>query len=168
VLVGALHLNDGEVCVDNVILSPLSVADIRSKVAFIGQEPLMGAEIVRDSLLLPFTFDANNAEIPSDKYLDDLLISVGLQPEILSRRSADISGGQKQRIAILRAVLLGKSIIVADEFTSALDPESKQQVMNMLLDGDKTILSVSHDAEWIDLCSRRITVVAGEIAKEDL
>jgi len=164
-VVGALPLSSGSLTVDGVTLSPESAHLIRSKIAFIGQEPLMGAELVRDALMLPFSFKAHHGRDPSQESLSELLVAVGLDASILDKKSSEISGGEKQRIAILRALILNKSIIVADEFTSALDPKSKQQVMKMLLDGGKTILSVSHDPEWIELCDRKVVVVGGEIAE---
>jgi len=164
-VVGALPLSSGSLTVDGVTLSPESAHLIRSKIAFIGQEPLMGAELVRDALMLPFSFKAHHGRDPSQESLSELLVAVGLDASILDKKSSEISGGEKQRIAILRALILNKSIIVADEFTSALDPKSKQQVMKMLLDGGKTVLSVSHDPEWIELCDRKVVVVGGEIAE---
>jgi len=166
-LAGALSPDSGVVTVDGVELSAASAPSIRSKIAFIGQEPVMGAEIVRDALLMPFEFDVHKGACPNDDYIGELLASVGLDREILNKKSSDISGGQKQRIAIIRALLLSKSIILADEFTSALDPGCKQQVIDLLLNGDNTILSVSHDRDWMSQCGRIIKVDGGKIAGED-
>ncbi len=154
--VGAIPLATGSVCVDGVELSPDTVSDIRAQIAYIGQEPVLGAETVRDALLLPFTFKAHCDNKPSTERISQLLSRLHLPSSILDKPCKRISGGEKQRIAILRALLLDKSIFLADETTSALDPESKAAVMAELFRPEITLLSVSHDPEWIAACDRRI------------
>jgi len=119
--VGALPLAGGSVRVGDLALSADTVADIRARIAFIGQEPVLGAESVRDALLLPFNFKAHCENQPS-------------------------------------ALLLNKTIFLADEVTSALDPESKTAVMAELFCPKITLLSVSHDPEWSAACGRVIEI----------
>jgi len=156
--VGALPIAEGSVCVDGVDLSPGTVADIRARIAFIGQEPVLGAEKVRDAIELPFTFKAHCKNQPTEERISQLLKRLHLSPGILEKPCKRISGGEKQRIAILRALLLDKTIFLADETTSALDPESKSAVMAELFRPEITLLSVSHDPEWIAACDRTVEI----------
>lgn len=167
-IVGALPVSSGEVVVDGVELKPENLVLIRDKVAFIGQEPVMGAENVRDALMLPFTFARHRDSVPDDQTVLSLLNSVNLKKDILDKKTVDISGGQKQRIAIVRALLLKKTIIFADELTSALDPESRQLVVDLLLTGEYTVVSISHDDRWINECDRIVRVVDGAVQGERL
>ena len=153
--------------IDNMALSAATVADIRSRISFIGQEPVLGAELVRDALMLPFYYKAHRHALPGKKKISDLLERLHLAPDILDKPCARISGGEKQRIAIARALLLNKTIFLADEITSALDPESRQAVMDELFRPGITMLSVSHDAEWINAGSRVIEI-AGHKLKESV
>jgi putative ABC transport system ATP-binding protein len=166
--VGAIPLAGGRVKIDDMELSAETVAAIRSRIAFIGQEPVLGAERVQDALLLPFRFKAHRHALPGKEKTDELLERLHLPTGILNKPCARISGGEKQRIAIARALLLNKTIFLADEITSALDPESRQAVMDALFRPGITLLSVSHDPEWIragsriiDLADRRL-VEAGQ------
>ena len=152
--VGAVPLSQGSVSVDQTLLSFETIADIRSQIAYIGQEPVLGAERVREALLLPFCFKAHRENKPSPKQIDELLQRLHLSTDILDKSCTRISGGEKQRIAIIRALLLKKTIFLADEITSALDPESKSAVMSQLFHPEITLLSVSHDPEWIMACDR--------------
>ncbi len=154
--VGALPLAGGSVRVDGMELSTQTLSDIRAQIAFIGQEPVLGAENVRDALLLPFTFKAHRDNRPSDDRIFQSLDRLHLPAGILDKPCKRISGGEKQRIAILRALLLDKAVFLADEVTSALDPASRAAVMNELFRPEITLLSVSHDPEWIDKCQRII------------
>ncbi|RKX36714.1 MAG: ABC transporter ATP-binding protein [Verrucomicrobia bacterium] len=156
--VGALPLAGGSVRVGDLTLSADTVADIRARIAFIGQEPVLGTENVHDALLLPFHFKAHCENQPSDERVSQLLERLHLPANILDKPCKRISGGEKQRIAILRALLLNKTIFLADEVTSALDPESKIAVMAELFRPEITLLSVSHDPEWIAACDRIIDI----------
>ena len=88
---------------------------------------------------------------------------MNLDQDILVKKSSDISGGEKQRIAIVRAILQNKSIIFADELTSSLDHASRKRVIDLLLRGEYTVVSISHDDVWIEHCSRIISVLNGSI-----
>ena len=157
-MVGALPTTSGSVRVDGLELSADTVAEIRARIAFIGQEPVLGAEKVCDALLLPFHFKAHCGKKPSDERIFQLLERLHLSSNILDKPSKRISGGEKQRIAVIRALLLNKTIFLADEITSALDPESKAAVMAELFRPEITLLSVSHDPDWINACDRIVEI----------
>jgi putative ABC transport system ATP-binding protein len=156
--VGLVPAARGKVRIDRMELTAETVGDIRSRTAFIGQEPVLGAALVHDALMLPFHFKAHRHARPDKKKIDELLERLHLAPGILDKPCARISGGEKQRIAIARAFLLDKTIFLADEITSALDPESRQAVMAELFRPGITLLSVSHDPEWIQAGKRIIEI----------
>ena len=156
--VGAIPVAAGSVRVDGMELCAETVAAIRGRIAFIGQEPVLGAELVREALLLPFGYKAHRHNLPGDHKIAEQLERLHLPIDILGKPCARISGGEKQRIAIARALLLGKTIFLADEITSALDPESKTAVMQELFRPGITLLSVSHDPEWIGAGDRIIDI----------
>jgi len=164
--IGAVPLAGGAVRLDGLELSAGTVAEIRTRVAFIGQEPVLGADSVREAILLPFGFKAHHHNRPDEKTILDLLQRLHLPEKILEKPCARISGGEKQRIAIARALLLGKSIFLADEITSALDPESRAAVIQELFRPEITLLSVSHDSEWIAAGDRTVEVSNRKLLEE--
>jgi len=157
-VVGAFPILGGSVRIDGMGLSAKTIASIRARIAFIGQEPVLGAESVREALLLPFTFKAHHSNQPDKNTVFQTLERLHLPASILNKPSKRISGGEKQRIAIARALLLGKSIFLADETSSALDPASKAAVMDELFRPGTTLLSVSHDPDWIERCGRTVEI----------
>jgi ABC-type polar amino acid transport system ATPase subunit len=82
--------------------------------------------------------------LPTSK---DLLRKVGLSDKAASY-PGELSGGQQQRIAIARALALNPKVMLFDEVTSALDPETTGEVIDVMKDlalGGMTMLVVTHE-----------------------
>ena len=86
-----------------------------------------------------------------------------LPDAILNQDCGRVSCGEKQRIALARGLLLGKSLYLLDEVTSALDAESKQAVFDVFVDPKLTVLSVAHDPDWVELCGRVFDLEDGHL-----
>ena len=166
-LLGLHPLTSGMVYFQEKPLTPLSVQAIRNCTAYIGQEPVLGAEKVKEALLLPFQFKTHRAYRPTEAQLIEVLQRLQLPADILRQDSSHISGGEKQRIALARGLLLGKKVYLLDEVTSALDAESKQAVFEVFSDPTLTVLSVAHDPEWLKQCDRVFELDAGRLTQVD-
>ncbi len=164
-MLGLHAIKSGAVYFQEQALTSASVQTIRSCTAYIGQEPMLGAESVREALLLPFQFKAHREHRPTDRQLIEVLQRLQLPETILSRESSRISGGEKQRIALARGLLLGKKLYLLDEVTSALDSESKRVVFDVFSDPHLTVLSVAHDPEWMSRCGIVIELEAGRLTQ---
>jgi putative ABC transport system ATP-binding protein len=83
---------------------------------------------------------------------------------------AALSGGERQRVAVARALMNRPALLLADEPTGALDSQSGEQVMDLLLDLNQigqTLLLVTHDRQMATRCaSRLIEVVDGRVVRE--
>ncbi len=164
-LLGLHPLQTGSVYFKEMPLTPKSIQTIRSCTAYIGQEPMLGAEKVRDALLLPFQFKAHREHQPTKAQLLEVLQRLQLPVSILNQESSRISGGEKQRIALARGLLLGKTLYLLDEVTSALDAQSKQAVFDVFSDPQLTVLSVAHDPEWLERSDIIFTLEAGRLTE---
>ena len=164
-LLGLHAVKSGAVYFQEQPLTPSSVQSIRSCTAYIGQEPMLGAETVRAALLLPFQFKTHREHSPTERQLLEVLHRLQLPADILSRESSRISGGEKQRVALARGLLLGKTLYLLDEVTSALDTESKQIVFDVFAAPELTVLSVAHDPEWLERCSIIFELEAGRLTQ---
>lgn len=164
-LMGLHLISGGTVYFQEQALSPASVRSIRGHAAYIGQDPILGADTVREALLLPFKFRAHRQQRPVEAQLLEVLQRLKLPVQILDRECSRISGGEKQRIAVARGLLLAKSVYLLDEVTSALDPESKQAVFAVFDDPRLTVLSVAHDPEWQERCTTVLEMEAGQLTE---
>ena len=82
-------------------------------------------------------------------YAHRLLMDLGFSRDVMSQSPFQMSGGQMRKIAIVSILAMNPDIIVVDEPTAGLDPQSKRQVMRLLkslqTDENKTIILISHD-----------------------
>lgn len=162
-LMGLLPISAGRIFFQESLLSVATVKQIRSHAAYIGQEPVLGADNVREALLLPFQYQAHKHQLPSERRIREVLEKLRLPCGILRQSCLRISGGEKQRLALARGLLLDKSVYLLDEITSALDPESKRAVLEVFADSDLTILSVAHDPDWDACCDSVLQMAAGRL-----
>jgi ABC-type oligopeptide transport system ATPase subunit len=120
---------------------------------------------IRDCVAEPIgIWQRLNRHETTDRVME-LLDTVGLQPDLVSRYPFELSGGQKQRVALARALALDPEFIVADEPTAALDLSVQAQVLNLLKDIQKkknlTLLFISHDLQVIRSMADNVAVMKG-------
>jgi len=164
-----LHLN-GVLYSDNAVkilgmpLIKKNFKLIREKVGLVFQDP-------DDQLFMPTVFD-DIAFGPINKGLDgdevktlvfDTLKMVGMNG-YEERITHHLSYGEKKRIAIATALSLKSEILVLDEPSSNLDPESRKELIKLLRELNVTKIIASHDLEMIlELCNRSVLIDKGEI-----
>ncbi|KXT75229.1 methionine ABC transporter ATP-binding protein [Streptococcus sp. DD12] len=105
-----------------------------------------------------------------DKKVDELLELVGLSDRA-DNYPAQLSGGQKQRVAIARALANDPKILISDESTSALDPKTTQQILELLQEINQrlgvTIVLITHEMQIVKDIANRVAVMQdGELLEE--
>lgn len=161
-LLGFVVPQAGSIHIAGEPLTAETVWKLRRRLAYVGQEPDLGAGIVRDTLERPFHYRANIALRANLARVPELFDAFGLAQSLLDKEVGDLSGGEKQRVALVSALLLDRNIFLLDEVTSALDPASKRKVAECFRSHtDATMLFVAHDAESFPFADSVIEMQGG-------
>ena len=135
----------------------------RRKIGYIYQDfKLLPILTAQQNILVPASLDGRKVPTQQVRALADRL---GISNR-LNHLPSQMSGGQQQRTAIARTLINRPSILLADEPTGNLDKASALEILELLLklnhEGN-TILLVTHEESFADLCPRKITLSDGRI-----
>ena len=150
-LYGDLPLTEGEGTIVDYDLRKLKEKDIpflRRKLGVVFQDfKLLNDRNVRDNLFFVLKATGWKDKEEMDRKIEEVLSKVGMTTKGF-KNPYQLSGGEQQRIAIARALLNDPELILADEPTGNLDPQTSVEVMEVLQaisNNGKTILMATHD-----------------------
>ncbi|TFB18480.1 ATP-binding cassette domain-containing protein [Filobacillus milosensis] len=165
--------DEGDVIIDGETLNHLKgkrIRQIRQSLAMIFQGyHLIGNKTVFDNVVMPLELAKTPKKGRAEKIVESLRF-VGLET-LKNQYPSQLSGGQKQRVAIARAIVNQPKVLLCDEPTSSLDPNTTAEVLEVLQRINQefgvTIVIVSHEMEVIKSICERVTVMAdGRVYKE--
>ena len=140
----------GEVRYRGRRISDYPVRELRRRVGFVFQSPVLFPGTVRDNLLVA----ADLAGIPEpdrEAEIRSALDAAELDPELLNRSGDRLSGGEKQRVTVARALVSRPDALLLDEPTSALDPGTADRLIDtirrMSAERGLTVVLVTHRLE---------------------
>lgn len=150
-LYGDLQLNEGEGSIVDYDLRTLKEKDIpflRRKLGIVFQDfKLLPDRTINDNLLFVLKATGWKDKPEMNTRIEEVLDKVDMKTSGF-KFPHELSGGEQQRIAIARALLNNPELILADEPTGNLDPQTSVEVMKVLLEINKngnTILMATHD-----------------------
>ncbi len=162
----------GNILIDGKDTSTLSSVELRRSIGYVIQSvglfPHM--TIAQNVGVVPKLLKWEKHRI--DERTDELLQLVGLEPDTYRHRfPSELSGGQQQRIGVIRALAAEPSIILVDEPFSALDPISREQLQDELINLQKTIkktiVFVTHDMdEALKIADNIVLMKDGEVVQQ--
>lgn len=155
-IIGLYRPESGQVLIDDVPLTRVDLAAWRGMIGYVPQELVLHNGSIRSNITLgdPRFSDEqvwSALELSSaDMFVRDL--EHGLDAEI-GEQGLTLSGGQRQRIALARALVHDPELIILDEVTSALDPETEETICAQIRDisRTRTVIAITHRPAWLDV-----------------
>lgn len=89
----------------------------------------------------------------------ELLASMGLDAATARRPARTLSGGELQRAALARALLARPDVLICDEVTSALDPLTRAEILDLLTAGPQALVLITHDPAVVARAATRVRVL---------
>lgn len=174
VMAGLDTASSGQAWLGDAEITSLSDSELtvlrRRRVGFIFQSfNLVPTLDVMGNILLPFELDGRRPSADERRWIEQLIVSLGLDKRV-KHRPHELSGGQQQRVAIARALGTRPDLVFADEPTGNLDSRSGREVLTLLSAAAReyrqSIAMVTHDPIAASYADRILFLADGQIVDD--
>ncbi|MFP4355989.1 MAG: ABC transporter ATP-binding protein [Phycisphaerae bacterium] len=160
----------GSIRIDGVDIREVTQQSLRSQMGLVSQEPFLFNDTIRRNLLFGRS-EADEAQMHTAAARANAHQFILSLPEgydtLVGERGVKLSGGQKQRICIARAFLADPRILLLDEATASVEPESEaliQAALGRLMQG-RTSVVISHRLSMIREAAQILVILHGRVAE---
>ena len=164
-------LSEGSIALDGVDIKQLKVADYRSHIGLVLQEPFLFFGTIADNIAYGMP-DATREQVVAAARAAHAHEFILRMPQgydsLVGERGQGLSGGERQRISIARALLINPRILILDEATSAVDTETEKEIQNALdnLVRGRTTIAIAHRLSTLRKADRLVVMDKGLIVEE--
>ncbi|MEX2523779.1 MAG: lipid A export permease/ATP-binding protein MsbA [Gammaproteobacteria bacterium] len=162
---------EGFIRIDDRDIHSISLASLRANIALVSQDIVLFNDSVRNNIAYGATRGASEEaiiEAAGDAHAMEFIraLPAGLDT-LIGPGGTQLSGGQRQRIALARALLKQAPILILDEATSSLDPDSERHIQAALeaLRHRHTCLIIAHRLSTVESADRIIVLDNGRIVE---
>ena len=162
---------DGDILIDNVCIRDINLQESRRAITILGQNPALFIGTVRQNLDLMEQFeDAELWRALEKVQLKSLVENLeGQLDHKLLEYGANLSVGERQLICLARVLLQQKNIVILDEPTAHVDPDTEQTIWNIVREELKssTVITIAHRLNTIRDSDKVLVLKNGEVAGFD-
>ena len=160
----------GSVRIDGIDLRELSVEELRRNIGLVFQENFLFSDTIRSNIAFGHP-EASQAQIERAARIAAAHGFITEMPHgydtFLGEGGVNLSGGQRQRLAIARALLLDPSVLLLDDPTASIDPETEHEILEAVENAirGRTTFIVAHRLSTLKRADRIIILDKGRIAQ---
>ncbi|MET4139943.1 ABC transporter ATP-binding protein [Pedobacter sp. UYP1] len=169
-LTGLIHASSGKVLYDGKPIEGYQSEAFHAQVGFVFQDSIMFNMSIRENIAFSdLVTDASLEKSIATAELKDFIDAMpeGLNTKV-SERGLSLSGGQKQRIMLARALALNPKILLLDDFTARVDPQTEQKILANITANypGLTLISVTQKIAAVQHYEKIILLMQGELLAE--
>lgn len=169
-IAGLWDVNDGSIMLGGVDIRSLTQIDYNRRIAYVSQDNFLFDTTVMENIRMGNQNATDEEVIEAAKNSGCHEFIMGLEQRyqtIVGGAGGHLSGGERQRITIARAMLKNAPIIILDEATANVDPESEQELTAAIeaLTKEKTILMIAHRLKTVRHADTILVIDGGRIAQ---
>lgn len=161
----------GRVLIDNIDIAEVDLRSLRRHVGVVSQETVLLRSTIAENIafgVVGATREAVEAaarRAHASAFIERLPNGYD---EPVAEQGATLSGGQRQRIAIARAMLRDPAILILDEATSQIDPESERQINQAIEEfrRGRTVIAIAHRLSTMRAADRIVVMDEGRIVDQ--
>ncbi len=138
--------DEGEITYLGIPLTQWDPVRLRREIHYVHQTPILFLDTVEENLSYPLSLQGKGTSGSDERGAE----TGGMSESFLKRPVDSLSGGEKQRVNLARSLMLNSPVLMLDEPTSSLDPQSTETVEKMMIrvrDSGRTVLLISHQRE---------------------
>lgn len=160
----------GRIYIDGCDISKVTLHSLRSQIGLVPQETVLFSISIAENIGYgsPRASMKDIVKAATLANAHDFIMRLPLKYDTpVGEKGVTLSGGERQRIAIARAILRDPRILILDEATSSLDPESEAEVQEALtrLFRNRTTLVIAHRLSTIQMADRILVIDKGRIVE---
>ena len=162
---------DGSIMIDEVLMKELNLRESRRSISVLGQSPVLFSGSLRKNLDPMEQFQCSDLwQALEDVQLKDLVESLDGQLDYeLLEHGANVSVGERQLICLARVLLQQNKIVILDEPTAHVDPDTEQIIWNVVREKlrDSTVITIAHRLNTIRDCDKILVLKSGGVEEFD-
>jgi ABC-type multidrug transport system fused ATPase/permease subunit len=167
----------GKILINEIPIEQIEIDELRGNIVYIPQHPKLFNRTLWENISYGLPTKGPNKITPEVIYtflhnlelyeLEDVFKE--RMTKMVGKQGSHLSGGQRQMVWLIRAILRNCPVIILDEPTASLDPNSKLQVKKMIeiLGKNRTLMMITHDEDLVDGMDRLIKFDKGKIIHDE-
>lgn len=170
-LLRLFEIEEGEILVDGVNVSKISLKTLRENIGYVSQDNFLFSNSIKENISFAFDNELDDEQIYEAAEISQVYDNIMEFPKkfdtSLGERGVTLSGGQRQRTALARAIIKDPDVLILDDSLSAVDTHTEEKILANLekVLADKTNILIAHRLSTVKNANEIVVFDEGKIVE---